>query len=410
MRPIAIARLEEISDREPFGCFVEGIDLVVVRDGETCSVLYGRCHHRGARLTDGFVRGGDLICGLHGWDYRIVSGISSYDNDERLHRFDSWTEGGTLWVDGDELGSWLEVHPQRWDRDAYQGAYQDSHPIPEEPHVGAIRMLAAQGLASMHGPTEAMGVARDRLPSWDDIQFLTAQLARLPQLDEIAVGTDVTIGPRAKRPLHLSLPLFVSDMSFGALSREAKIALARGAELSGTGIASGEGGMLGDEQEANSRYFHELASGRFGFSMEKVTRTQALHFKGGQGAKSGTGGHLPGAKVMGEIALVRGLPPGQPAISPAHSPSGSSSRHSTSRTTSMPRSRPMSTTSSSMDVAARRVRRRRSCATTSRCRRGRRLQRRDAGDRLHRHARLPHQQLPGRDRHSEATSARPPAR
>ncbi len=143
-------------------------------------------------------------------------------------------------------------------------------------------MLAAQGLASMHGPTEAMGVARDRLPSWDDIQFLTAQLARLPQLDEIAVGTDITIGPRAKRPLHLSLPLFVSDMSFGALSREAKIALARGAELSGTGIASGEGGMLGDEQEANSRYFHELASGRGG-------SCQPLDAGRGQGVVAMTG-------------------------------------------------------------------------------------------------------------------------
>ena len=106
-------------------------------------------------------------------------------------------------------------------------------------------------------------------------------------------------------------------MSFGALSEEAKISLAKGAELAGTGICSGEGGMLPEEQAANSRYLYELASGRFGWSLDKVAKCQAFHFKAGQGAKTGTGGHLPGKKVIGKIAEVRGLPPGEPAVSPA---------------------------------------------------------------------------------------------
>jgi glutamate synthase domain-containing protein 2 len=109
-------------------------------------------------------------------------------------------------------------------------------------------------------------------------------------------------------------------MSFGALSEEAKVALARGAELAGTGICSGEGGMLPEEQHANSRYFYELASARFGFSMDKVAKAQAFHFKGGQGAKTGTGGHLPGHKVKGKIAKVRGLEEGKGAVSPARFP------------------------------------------------------------------------------------------
>lgn len=125
------------------------------------------------------------------------------------------------------------------------------------------------------------------------------------------------LGPSARRPLRLDIPIFVSDMSFGALSREAKIALARGAELSGTGIASGEGGMLPEEQAENSRYLYEYASGRFGFSWDKLDLVQAFHFKLGQAAKTGTGGHLPGSKVTVEIASVRGLGPGQDAISPA---------------------------------------------------------------------------------------------
>jgi glutamate synthase domain-containing protein 2 len=126
----------------------------------------------------------------------------------------------------------------------------------------------------------------------------------------------LVIGPEAAKPLVLSMPLFVSDMSFGALSEEAKTAMARGAELAGTGICSGEGGMLPEEQAANSRYFYELASAMFGYSEQLLERLQAFHFKGGQGAKTGTGGHLPGAKNIGKIAEVRGIEPGQPAISP----------------------------------------------------------------------------------------------
>ena len=165
-----------------------------------------------------------------------------------------------------------------------------------------------------------MGVPRYELPTWEDLQFVTAQLHKFPQLDNVPVGTELVIGPRAAKPLRLEIPIFVSDMSFGALSEEAKIALASGAEMAGTGICSGEGGMLPEEQAANSRYFYELASARFGFSFEQLARVQAFHFKGGQGAKTGTGGHLPGEKVSKKIAAVRGLEEGQPAISPTRFP------------------------------------------------------------------------------------------
>jgi glutamate synthase domain-containing protein 2 len=131
---------------------------------------------------------------------------------------------------------------------------------------------------------------------------------------------DKAIGKKAKKPLTLDMPMFVSDMSFGALSKEAKIALSKGAELAGTGICSGEGGMLPEEQANNSKYFYELASGKFGFSWDKVKKAQAFHFKGGQGAKTGTGGHLPGHKVTEEIASVRGIKVGETAISPAAFP------------------------------------------------------------------------------------------
>lgn len=191
-------------------------------------------------------------------------------------------------------------------------------PTPEEPTVQAIHDLARDGLSKVghHGEMGAMGVPRSTLPDWNDIQILPGQFARKPLMDDVGVGTDLVIGPKANKPLVLKMPLFVSDMSFGALSEEAKVALATGAELAGTGICSGEGGMLPEEQAANSRYFYELASARFGYSEDLLTRVQAFHFKGGQGAKTGTGGHLPGNKVIGKIAQVRGLPEKTPAISP----------------------------------------------------------------------------------------------
>jgi len=191
-------------------------------------------------------------------------------------------------------------------------------PTPEEPWVAYIHELARNGLdkAGHHGPMGAMGVPRTDLPSWDDIQILTAQFARRPLMEDVPVDTRLVVGPGAKKPLELDIPLFVSDMSFGALSEEAKVALAKGAERAGTGICSGEGGMLPEEQEANSRYFYELASAKFGFREEHLTKVQAFHFKGGQGAKTGTGGHLPANKVVGKIAQVRELPEGTAAVSP----------------------------------------------------------------------------------------------
>jgi len=322
MLPKRIYALDDLSDRQPAHALVAGVDLVAVRYDDEISVLYGRCAHRGALMADGHIEGDNLICGVHGWDFRFDTGVSEYDNSETLHKFSAWVEDGDVFVDEQEIDEWRQAHPQPYDRDAYQGAYQDPTGTADEPHVGLIRQLAGDGLDKVgkHGSSSAMGVSRTELPGWDDLQFVVAQLAKLPLLDDEPVGTELVIGPRAKKPLRLAIPLFVTDMSFGALSEEAKIALARGAELAGTGICSGEGGMLPDEQAANSRYFYELASGRFGFSWDKVARTQAFHFKGGQGAKTGTGGHLPGEKVNERIAEVRGLEEGEGAVSPARFP------------------------------------------------------------------------------------------
>jgi glutamate synthase domain-containing protein 2 len=134
---------------------------------------------------------------------------------------------------------WKAAHPQPYKRDAYQGTYQDVPGTPEEPHTKFIHQLATDGLSKVghHGPVEAMGVPAPELPRWDDIQFVTGQLGKVPELDEAPCGTELIVGPGARKPLRLEIPVIVSDMSFGALSEEAKVALARGAELSGVKYA-----------------------------------------------------------------------------------------------------------------------------------------------------------------------------
>lgn len=324
MKAKQIALIDDLEALKPTRAIVGGVDLVIVRweEGENVSVLYGRCLHRGALLSDGCIEGENLVCGLHSWDYRFRSGVSQYNNSERLERFTAWIDDGVVYVDSDEIALWLMDNPQPYDRGVYQGVYQDPVGIPDEPNVKMIRELAGHGLerTGSHGPSGAMGVPRSKLPSWDDLHVVTAQLATLPLLDDELVETGLTIGPSAKRPLHLDIPIFVSDMSFGALSQEAKTALARGAERAGTAIASGEGGALPEEHAESSRYLYELASARFGFSWDIVERSQAFHFKGGQAAKTGTGGHLPGSKVTEKIASVRDIPIGETAVSPARFP------------------------------------------------------------------------------------------
>lgn len=315
---VSVAKWEKLQDRVPVYALVSNTDLVIIRYDDNVSVLFGRCHHRGALLADGFIDGPNLICGVHNWDYRYDTGISEYNNNEALHKFKTMIEDGQVWVDQDEITTFEKDSPFHVDRDNYLGAYEASHPAPEETMTAEIHQLAKHGLSKdgHHGPITSMGVSSQELPKWDDIQVLPAQLTTFPHLEDVDVGTEIIIGEKAQKPLKLSIPLFVSDMSFGSLSEEAKTALARGAEKAGTGICSGEGGMLPEEKAENRRYMYEYASGKFGFNWNILKEVQAFHFKLGQGAKTGTGGHLPGYKNKGKISQVRKIPEGEPAISP----------------------------------------------------------------------------------------------
>ena len=298
MNKVAVAEWSKLKDRAPAYALVANVDLVVIRYGESVSVLYGRCLHRGALLADGLVSGDNLICGLHNWDYRIDTGISEYNNAEVLQKFSSWLDGGKILVDQDEIAAWEKQHPQPYKREEYQGLYADVHGDEAEPYVGLIQRYATEGLKKVghHGAVEAMGVPRQQLPSWDDIQIVTAQLAKAPLLDDEPVGTEVVIGPNAQKPLTLKIPLLVSDMSFGSLSEPAKVALARGAELVGTDICSGEGGMLAEEQAGCTRFLRTCISALRLCLGEGEART-GLAFQGRPGRENRHG--RPSARQKG---------------------------------------------------------------------------------------------------------------
>ena len=163
---------------------------------------------------------------------------------------------------------------------------------------------------------------RTRKPviSWDDILIKGAQIAQIPLNKETEVNTRTVIGPHAKQPLVIETPLYVTHMSFGALSREIKIALAKGSAAVKTAIGSGEGGILPEEREHAYRYIFEYVPNWYSVTDENLRSADAIEIKLGQSSSPGLGAHLPAEKVTREIADIRGYPEGTDIISPASYP------------------------------------------------------------------------------------------
>lgn len=159
---------------------------------------------------------------------------------------------------------------------------------------------------------------KEAVISWDEILVKGAQLATLPLNQEDPVNTTTLIGPKAQKPLAIETPIYISHMSFGALSKQAKIALAKGSAASKTLICSGEGGILPEEFDAAYRYIFEYVPNQYSVNEDNLKNADAIEIKIGQSAKPGLGGHLPGKKVTPEIAQIRGKKEGEDIFSPSH--------------------------------------------------------------------------------------------
>lgn len=184
-----------------------------------------------------------------------------------------------------------------------------------ERHMNEIHEMALTGRSII----EPMGT-RLPVPSWDDILILGAQLNPAPLDEHDPVKVETVIGKHAKKPMVIDLPVYVSHMSFGALSKELKTALSKGSAMAKTAMCSGEGGILPEEQEAAYRYIFEYVPNLYSVTQENLKRADAIEIKIGQGTKPGMGGHLPGNKVTEEIAAVRNKPVGKDVISPSKFP------------------------------------------------------------------------------------------
>src|ERR671930_599444 len=160
------------------------------------------------------------------------------------------------------------------------------------------------------------------IPHWDELMFMPGTLTRFViEGYREKCDTKTVLGARfAKKPIELEIPIYITGMSFGALSLEAKMALAKGASMAGTATCSGEGGMIPPERDLSTKWYYQCIQSRYGFNPHHLMLADAVEFFIGQGCKVGLGGHLMGQKVTEQVAELRSLPPGIDQRSPARHP------------------------------------------------------------------------------------------
>ncbi|UCE29158.1 MAG: alpha-hydroxy-acid oxidizing protein [Candidatus Bathyarchaeota archaeon] len=177
------------------------------------------------------------------------------------------------------------------------------------------------------------------LPHFDDFLIVPSQLAEPAPLDKYREECDVevVIGEgKVKKPVRMKIPIMIGAMSYGAISKQAKIAMSIATAKAGTLISTGEGGSFSGEELLVHGYKSkecfkngvktwkpggyiatQWSTGRWGVDVDYVLKADAIEIKIGQGAKPGMGGHLLGEKVTEDIAKMRGIPVGTDCLSPA---------------------------------------------------------------------------------------------
>jgi len=182
----------------------------------------------------------------------------------------------------------------------------ESHTFPREV-IGQIHEMADAG----HYEIRGWGAKR-KLPTFDDLLFLTASASRYPlEGYRERCNTQTVLGSRvATKPLVLDIPITIAGMSFGALSAHAKEALGRAASAVGTSTTTGDGGMTPEERRASRLLVYQCLPSRYGFDPDHLRQADAIEVVIGQGAKPGGGGMLLGQKVSERVATMRTLPQG----------------------------------------------------------------------------------------------------
>ena len=308
-----ICKVSEVPPGEMRVFNLNHIEVLIYNQNGDFKALYNKCPHMGGSLADGDIdTDGYVICPLHGWQFNPDTGKGPSGYDDSVPTFKVRVAADDVLISRKDInGLAANQHYLVLDDANSKERYERTHSR-AEPELDSIAGAAKWGghnIASMKTLKSTIG--------FDDILFKAAQLYTLPLLEHEAVNLQTTIGAKAKDPLSISLPVYVSHMSFGALSVEAKEALAAGAREVDTATCSGEGGSHPREFAAAGKYIYEIGTAAFTLREEWVKRADAVEIKIGQAAKPGLGGHLPKEKITDEISQLRGIPKGKDQISPA---------------------------------------------------------------------------------------------
>lgn len=303
-RFVSVGKETDFQDGKITTVTVNNHDIALARVKGKFFALDNTCPHRAGQIGDGTIFGTNVTCPVHFWSFDLRSGATEQSPTKRLPTYEVRVAGKEVQINADQV-------PPDTPKMGYLEKWARKND-PLEPTMDFIHNLS-KGIQKDVSP---MGTKK-KVPGFENILFKPAQLARLPLLDNEEVDSTTVIGKKAKRPLELAMPILVSHMSFGSLSKEAKIAIAKGTAAVGTAMGSGEGGMLPEAQKQAKHYIFEMATGYFGWNKENIKKASAIEIKIGQSAKPGLGGLLPANKVTEEIAQVRGVKKGTAVQSPS---------------------------------------------------------------------------------------------
>ena len=292
---------------------MDNIEFVVVHQNKKYNAVYNKCPHMGGSLGDGSIDdAGYLTCTLHNWQFDLETGKGPEGYEDSVPTFDLEIQGDSITINQNQL---LELGKNkdylvRFDHNTKQ-RFERTH----DTTMSEMDNIAAKAKWKVK-QIEPMGTLK-HVPMFDDILFKAAQLYKTPLLEDEHVNLKTIIGKTAKVPLEISMPVYVSHMSFGALSEEAKTALAIGSKMMDIATCSGEGGRNQREFENAGKYIYEISTPKFTRNEDWIKSADAVEIKIGQAAKPGLGGHLLKEKITTEIAKLRGIPEDEDQISPA---------------------------------------------------------------------------------------------
>jgi len=177
-------------------------------------------------------------------------------------------------------------------------------------NLAEIGMRAAKGI-----PVSRPLGSHLHFSPWEKLLFSPVHLFRFPTPENVGINTSVRIGRRAKKPLNISIPVMIAAMSYGgALSKHAKIALAKAATMAGTATNTGEAGLLEEERQAAQLLIGQYNRGGWLNSREKYSRLDAIEIQLGQGAQGSTPQRTAAKNIGEEYREVFGLEEGQDAL------------------------------------------------------------------------------------------------